>query len=269
MNNKYVKVLEIFEKNLRNKNYSDNTIILYISYVKKFLYTINKDAYNLTTKELLTYLLTYKYSSISQQNQIISSVKLYYKYILNKHDIHLNKIERPKKERHLPRIIDSDDLNNKLNNISNKKHQAILSLAFATGMRVSEVCNLKMKNIDSKRMLIFIENGKFKKDRYVPFSKNILQLLRIYWKEYKTKDYLFSGQNNQKYSTESCEKIYKKYIDNNSSFHSLRHSYATFLLENGTDIRIIQKLLGHSNIKTTEIYTHVSIKNLNKINLPL
>lgn len=205
MNNKYVKVLEIFEKNLRNKNYSDNTIILYISYVKKFLYTINKDAYNLTTKELLTYLLTYKYSSISQQNQIISSVKLYYKYILNKHDIHLNKIERPKKERHLPRIIDSDDLNNKLNNISNKKHQAILSLAFATGMRVSEVCNLKMKNIDSKRMLIFIENGKFKKDRYVPFSKNILQLLRIYWKEYKTKE---------KYSTKSCEKIFYKLKNN-------------------------------------------------------
>lgn len=263
------KIVEIYKKNLIVKNYSKNTIDTYVGYVDKFLNDMNKNPYHLTTKELLYYLLNYKYTSISQQNQIISSIKLFYKYILDKRDIHLDKIERPKKERHLPRIIDTNELIKKINNISNIKHQAILSLAFATGMRVSEVCNLKIKNIDSKRMLIFIENSKFKKDRYVPFSKNILQLLRIYWKEFKTKEYLFSGQNNPTYSTESCEKIYKKYIDSSSSFHSLRHSYATFLLENGTDIRIIQKLLGHSNIKTTEIYTHVSIKNLNKINLPL
>jgi len=269
MSIKYSSVLEIYKKNLRTKNYAKNTIKTYVCYVEKFLIQINKDAYNLTTKELIEYLLNYNYTSISQQNQIISSIKLFYKYILDKRDIHLDKIERPRKEKSLPRIIDSEVIINKLNKIKNTKHKTILSLAYATGMRVSEVCNLQIKNIDSKRMLILIKKGKFNKDRYVPFSENILNLLREYWIKYRTKEYLFEGQFKPMYSTESCEKIYKRFIDKTSSFHSLRHSYATYLLESGVEIRVIQKLLGHNSIKTTEIYTHVSINLLNKINSPL
>jgi site-specific recombinase XerD len=118
-------------------------------------------------------------------------------------------------------------------------------------------------------MLINIKNAKGKKDRIVPLSKNVLILLREYWKEYKPKEYLFNGQSGGKYSIQSCQKIYKKYIDNKTSIHTLRHSSFTNLLENGTDLRIIQKIAGHSSSKTTEIYTHVSTKLLNKVNLPI
>ena len=136
-------------------------------------------------------------------------------------------------------------------------------------MRVSEIINLKLTNIDSKRMIIHIENAKGKKDRIVPLSKQILNLLRIYFKNYKPKEYLFNGQNKLKYSTTSCNQIVKKYLGQNYHFHMLRHSCFTSLVENGTDIRIIQKLAGHNSIKTTEIYTHISTKILSSINLPI
>ena len=116
-------------------------------------------------------------------------------------------------------------------------------------------------------MLIHIKNGKGRKDRIVPLSLKVLELLRKYYKKYKPKQFLFNGQNSEHYSIGSCQKIYKKYIDNKTSIHILRHSCATALLENGTDVRIIQKILGHSNVKTTEIYTHVSNKILSNVKL--
>jgi site-specific recombinase XerD len=118
-------------------------------------------------------------------------------------------------------------------------------------------------------MIINIKNGKGKKDRIVPLSPNILELLRNYFKEYKPKEYLFNGQNSLKYSSTSCNQIVKKYLGNKYHFHLLRHSCFTSLLECGTDLRIIQNLAGHSSSKTTEIYTHVSTNLLNKINLPI
>ena len=129
--------------------------------------------------------------------------------------------------------------------------------------------NLKIEDIDSKRMLIHIKNAKGRKDRLVPLSKNVLELLREYWKEYKPKIYLFNGQSSDQYSIQSCQKIYKKYIDESSSIHTLRHSSFTNLLENGTDLIIIQKIAGHSSSKTTELYTHVSNGLLSKIKLPI
>ena len=136
-------------------------------------------------------------------------------------------------------------------------------------MRVSEVLNLKISDIDSKRMIISIVNGKGKKDRIVPLSKKILELLRKYWLEYKPNTYLFNGQSSLKYTKSSCNAIVKKYIGEEFHFHLLRHSCATTLLESGVDLRIIQKLLGHSSVKTTEIYTHVSIGLLSGIELPI
>ena len=118
-------------------------------------------------------------------------------------------------------------------------------------------------------MIIHIKNAKGRKDRIVPLSQNVLDTLRLYFKEYKPQVYLFNGNNHNQYSIQSCQKLYKKYIDNQSSIHTLRHSCFTNLLENGTDIRIIQKLAGHSNIKTTEIYTHVSNKILSNLKLPI
>jgi integrase/recombinase XerD len=265
-----MKILKIFEEKLRYKKYSGKTIRLYVSYLRSFLEKEKiKDPHQITTQQIILFLEKYPYSSTSQQNQYIGTLKLFAKYILNKKDIHLTKIERPKSEKKLPRVIDGDTIKVQLNKIKNLKHKAILTLTYSVGLRVSEIVNLKIEDIDSKRMLIYIRNAKGRKDRIVPLSQKVLELLRTYFKEYKPKEYLFNGQNSNQYSIGSCQKIYKKYIDNYSSIHTLRHSSFTNLLENGTDLRIIQKIAGHSSSKTTEIYTHVSNQILNKVNLPI
>jgi integrase/recombinase XerD len=265
-----MKILKIFEEKLRYKNYSDKTIKVYLSYLSIFLKEEGiKDPYQITTNRIKYFLENKIYSSISQQNQYIGCLKLFAKYVLNKKDIHLSKIERPRSEKKLPQVIDCDYIKYKLSKIENLKHRTILTLAYSVGLRVSEIVNLKIEDIDSKRMIIYIKNAKGKKDRIVPLSKNVLTLLREYFKEYRPKEYLFNGKSCNKYSIQSCQKIYKKHIDSESSIHTLRHSSFTNLLENGTDLRIIQKLAGHSSSKTTEIYTHVSNKLLSKVNLPI
>lgn len=266
-----MKILEIFENKLRYKNYSFNTIKVY----KQTLYqyfkeTGCKDPYQISTKEIINYLETKSFSSIAQQNQFIGCLKLFARFILDKKDIHLNKIERPKSERKIPRIIEKDFLIEKLSNIKNIKHKAILTLAYSTGMRVSEICNLKIEDIDSKRMLIYVKNGKGRKDRIVPLTQTVLILLREHYKLEKPITYIFNGQNKgNKYTPKSCNEIVKKYIGQNYHFHLLRHSNATALLEAGTDLRYIQSHLGHSSSKTTEIYTHVSTTKIQNLKVPI
>jgi integrase/recombinase XerD len=265
-----MKILKIFEEKLRYKNYSERSITLYVSYLSFFLKEERiKDPYQITTNRIVSFLENKSYTSISQQNQYIGCLKLFAKYILNKKDIHLSKIERPKSEKKLPQVIDGNHIKEQLSKITNLKHKTILTLTYSVGLRVSEVVNLRIEDIDSKRMIIHIKNAKGKKDRIVPLSQRVLDLLRDYWKEYKPKEYLFNGQSGGKYSIGSCQKIYKKYIDESSSIHTLRHSSFTNLLESGTDLRIIQKIAGHSSSKTTEIYTHVSNQLLSKVNLPI
>lgn len=265
-----MEVLNVFEKRLRLRNYSERTIKTYSFYSRQFLINLNvKDAYQLTTKELISYLESYKYTSISQQNQVINALKLFYKHILNRSEIHLSKIERPRRERHLPQVIDRDLIISRIDKIVNLKHKAILQLTYSVGLRVSEVVNMKLADIDSKRMIIHIKNSKGRKDRIVPLSPVVLETLRSYFKEYRPIEYLFNGQFDLKYSIHSCQLIFKKYIDPKSHFHVLRHSSATALLENGTDLRIIQKILGHSSVKTTEIYTHVSTQLLSRVSLAI
>jgi site-specific recombinase XerD len=265
-----MKILKIFEEKLRYKNYSKKTISLYVSYLSFFLKEEGiKDPYQITTNKIVNFLENKSYTSISQQNQYIGCLKLFAKYILNKKDIHLSKIERPKSEKKLPRVIDGDHIKSQLSKIENSKHRTILTLTYSVGLRVSEIVNLKIEDIDSKRMIIHIKNAKGRKDRIVPLSQTVLELLREYYKEYKPTNWLFNGSNSNQYSIQSCQKIYKKYIDEKSSIHTLRHSSFTNLLENGTDLRIIQKLAGHSSSKTTEIYTHVSNQLLSKVNLSI
>lgn len=265
-----MKILEIFSEKLRYKNYSPRTIGVYESYLSSFLKFNNiKDPYQVTTKQIVSFLDSYNFTSISQQNQYIGCLKLFAKYVLNKKDVHLFKIERPRNEKKLPKVIDGEFIKQKLSKIENLKHRTILTLTYSVGLRVSEVVNLEIEDIDSKRMLIRIKNAKGKKDRIVPLSQTVLELLREYYKQFKPQMYLFNGQNSTQYSIGSCQKIYKKYIDQNSSIHTLRHSSFTNLLESGCDLRVIQKIAGHSSSKTTEIYTHVSNQMLNKVNLPI
>jgi len=195
-------------------------------------------------------------------------LRLFYKTIIHQPN-KFKFIPYPKKEKSLPRVIDKDFLISQIQKIENVKHKAIIMLAFSAGLRVSEVCNLLISDIDSKQKLIFIRQAKGKKDRFVPLSDNVLQTLREYYKKYHPKEYLFNGQFGGKYTPRSCNQIVKKYISKDCHFHLLRHSNATALLESGTDLRIIQSLLGHNSVKTTQIYTHVSVQSIRNINTPI
>jgi len=199
----------------------------------------------------------------------ISALKLFYSKTI-KQPFKFKYIEYPKSEKKLPKIIEKQYILNQIAKIENKKHKAIIALAYSTGMRVSEVCNLEQTDIDSKRMIITIKCSKGRKDRIVALSPKILELLREYHREFRPIKYVFNGQNkNEKYTATSCNAIVKKYLGKEYHFHLLRHSNATALLEAGTDLRIIQKHLGHSNSKTTEIYTHVSTAILQNMSLPI
>ena len=265
-----MKVLEIFENKLRYKNYSKNTIKVYKQTLHQyFKETECKDPYRISTKEIVNYLESKSFTSVAQQNQFIGCLKLFARYILNKKDIHLDKIERPRKERKLPKVIDKEFLLDRISKIENLKHKSIISLAYSTGMRVSEVCNLKIEDVDSKRMLIHIRNSKGNKDRFVPLSSTILSLLREYFKVFKPIEFLFNGQFSLQYSHRSCNEIVKKYLGSEFHFHLIRHSHATALLESGTDLRYIQEQLGHSSSKVTEVYTHVSTTHKHRLPLPI
>ena len=263
------KYVELYSEDLKLKNYSENTIANYSSQVKLFLEYFNKVATKpseISEKQIKEWLMLA--NSINGRKHRISAVKLFYKYT-GKQPLKFKHIEYPRSEKKLPKIIEKDFLLDKISKIENKKHKAIIALAYSTGMRVSEVCNLKISDIDSKRMVISIRQSKGRKDRVVALSEKILEILRAYFLEYKPKEYLFNGQFDLRYSATSCNKIVKKYLGKEYHFHLLRHSNATALLEAGTDLRIIQKHLGHASSKTTEIYTHVSTASLRMMPLPI
>jgi site-specific recombinase XerD len=263
------KIIKICEQKFIYLNYSPKTKDNYLSHIKRFLESLgDKQIIHCNSSDFQTYLDNYNFTSVSQQNQVINSIRFLYKKVLDKKYDKVS-FKRPRTEKKLPRVIDGEFIKTQLFKITNLKHKAILSLTYSVGLRVSEITNLKIEDIDSKRMLIHIKNAKGKKDRIVPLSRLVLDILRNYYREYKPKEYLFNGQNSLQYSVGSCQKIYKKYIDSKSSIHTLRHSSFTNLLESGTDLRIIQKIAGHSSSKTTEIYTHVSNKMLNKVKLPI
>jgi site-specific recombinase XerD len=263
------KYTEAFRKDLELKNYSKNTIENYVSQVFIFLKQMSSkftEPAKVNETSIKNWLMESK--SINGRKHRLSALKLFYKMTVNQ-PMKFRHIEYPRSEKKLPRVIDKDFLLQKINLISNLKHKSIIMLAFSTGMRVSEVCNLLISDIDSKRMIITIRQSKGRKDRIVPLSDKVLETLRAYFLEYKPKQYLFNGQFELRYSERSCNQIVKKYIGPEYHFHLLRHSSFTALLESGTDLRIIQKLAGHSNVKTTEIYTHVSTNLLSKIQLPV
>jgi len=249
------KFVEMYRKDLQFKNYSENTIKNYVCQVEIFLkYYENKftEPLKINEKAIKDWLIQFK--TRNAMCHAISALKLFYKITI-KQPMKFKYIEYPRSEKKLPQIIEKQFLLNRISNIENKKHKAIIALAYSTGMRVSEVCNLKIANIDSKRMIITIHQSKGRKDRIVALSEKILEILRIYFAEYKPKDYLFNGQGDMlQYSSTSCNAIVKQYLGKEYHFHLLRHSNATALLEAGTDLRIIQKHLGHSSSKTTEIF---------------
>jgi len=218
MKTKHDEVLKIVRSKLKYFNYSDRTITGYSHYIEKFLIKVNKYPQHLVSSDFQSYLNEYTFTSISQQNQIINAIKFLYERVLNKK---YNKVcfKRPRGERKLPQVIDKEFLLGKISKIENIKHRAIISLAFSVGLRVSEVINLKIENIDSKRGLIHIIQGKGRKDRDVPLSPLILELLRDYYKQYRPDTYLFNGQDSLQYTTSSCNKLVKNYLGDEYHFH--------------------------------------------------
>ena len=188
--------------------------------------------------------------------------------------IEIDKIHRPKRAKVLPNVLSKEEIKLILNAHSNIKHKTMLSLIYSCGLRRSELINLKIADIDSNRNIVIIRQAKGKKDRIAPLSPKILEMLREYYVAYKPSIWLFEGQNgNEQYSDQSLQSVLKQAlvkvkITKPVSLHWLRHSYATHLLESGTDLRYIQELLGHNSSKTTEIYTHVSTKSIQQIKSP-
>ncbi|MBI4653963.1 MAG: tyrosine-type recombinase/integrase [Nitrospirae bacterium] len=203
----------------------------------------------------------------------VNALKFYYGTMLKKRFLY--EIKRPRKDKKLPVVLSKEEVAKILNAVDNIKHKAILMIAYSSGLRVSEVVKLKAEDIDSKRMLIHVKGAKGRKDRYTLLSETVLETLRAYWRKYRPQKWLFEGAREGRYlSTRTADKIFvnaceKAGIKKEVSFHTLRHSFATHLLEGGKDLRYIQELLGHTHSKTTEIYTHVSTKSLGKIVSPI
>lgn len=263
-----MEIYRIAEQKMKYFNYSPRTIEVYLHYIQKFIELTNKYPERITSSDFQKYLLNYKFTSVSQQNQIINAIKFLYEKVLNRKYDKID-FQRPRSVKKLPQVIDKVFILTQIDKIENIKHKAIITLAYSVGLRVSEVINLKLADIDSARMLITIRQAKGRKDRLVPLSENVLVLLRKYYRQYHPKEYLFNGQFDLKYSATSCNQLVKNYLGAKYHFHLLRHSCFTSLLEHGTDLRIIQKIAGHSSSKTTEIYTHVSSQLLSKVALPI
>lgn len=262
---------------LQQKRYSESTIKTYTSYFRQFQdYFSNHDLKQISKDQINSYILELindRNISPSQQNQRINAIKFYYEKVLGRTKEFFH-VERPRKERKLPTVLSKEEVHLLLNQTNNLKHRCILTTIYSAGLRRSELIQLKSEDIDSKRKLIKIRGAKGKKDRYTILSNTLIELLREYYRAYSPKEWLFEGQNGGKYSATSIEKIFKaavkragikKYV----TPHSLRHSFATHLLEQGTNLRYIQEILGHENPKTTQIYTHVATHELGNIKNPL
>lgn len=204
---------------------------------------------------------------------MVNAIKLFFRTVQNK-TIDVDLIHRPKRSKLLPNVLSKDEVKAILDAPTNVKHKTMLSLIYACGLRRSELLNLKPEHINSKRNVLIIKQSKGKKDRITPISDKLIGLLRDYYKTYKPEVWLFEGQNKgERYSEKSLQSVLKQALEKCKTtkpvtLHWLRHSYATHLLESGTDLRYIQELLGHNSSKTTEIYTHVSTKSLQNIKSP-
>ena len=187
----------------------------------------------------------------------------------------LYEIKRPRKDKKLPVVVSKEEVAKIISSVDNIKHKALLMLVYSTGLRVGEIVRLRSEDIDGKRMLIHVKGAKGRKDRYTLLSESALKTLREYWRQYKPKMWLSPGSDKERHITiRTAQRVFdmacnRAGIKKEVTIHSLRHSFATHLLENGIDLRYVQELLGHKSSKTTEIYTHVSNKDFMKIRNPL
>ena len=269
--------MERFGQWMEHKRYSASTVETYAQAIAVFLRFISPktsaEAINEDMQRFVNHYMIPRGLSFSYQNQAINAAKLFFR-LIHGSAIITEQLERPRREHKLPNVLSKEEIKAILGASQNQKHRAMLSLIYACGLRRGELLNLKPANIDSKRHLLLILNAKGKKDRVVPISDKVIEMLRAYFTIYRPKVWLFEGQYaGEQYSETSVQEVLKYSVKKVGikkpvTLHWLRHSYATHLLEAGTDLRYIQELLGHKSSKTTEIYTHVSEKSLQKISSP-
>ncbi|CAN5221604.1 hypothetical protein BH23BAC2_BH23BAC2_21280 [soil metagenome] len=272
----YRRCPESYLLKLELKRYANNTVKTYVSCFEAFLnHYRHIEPEHINENDIRAYLqkLIQEGSSNSYINQAINAIKFYYEVVMEMPNRFYG-MERPRTEEKLPQVLAKEEVLAIIEKTNNIKHRCIVSLLYSAGLRRGEVLNLKPEDIDSKRMLIKVCSGKGNKDRYTILSEKLLPELRKYFLEWRPRTHLFEGPKGNRYSPESVVRIVKNAagkagIKKRVTPHMLRHSFATHLLENGTDIRYIQVLLGHKSTRTTEIYTHVATNIFFKIKNPL
>jgi site-specific recombinase XerD len=266
---------EKLKAELHSRKYSPKTISSYIHLNRAFCRVLKKSAEQITDwdfKKYLCYLDNVKLMSSSTMNLTISALRFFYNNVMKKN---IGREQyRPRHDRHLPGVLSRREIEKLLEAEQNPKHRLLLMLAYSSGLRVSEVIALKKEHIDFDRKTLFVSRSKGRKDRITLLSDRAAAFLKEYFRCFDIKSWIFPGQDNGHLRIRTAQNIFEKAavnanIQKKLSIHSLRHTFATHLLESGTDIRYIQSLLGHANLKTTERYTHIARRNILKIKSPL
>jgi site-specific recombinase XerD len=271
-------LFDVLAQEMRLRNYSPKTIKAYKSCIRGFVRFISprhpRELQDEDIRAYLVHLIDEKKSSSATVHQVIDAIRFLYVELYHR-SFAVGTLPRPRRQKRLPVILSHGEVRSIIEAADNPKHRLLLMLTYSAGLRLGEVLRLRPEDIDSNRNCIHIKFGKGMKDRYTVLSPTLLLELREYWKAYHPKKYVFEGQEPGKpYSPSSFQKVFthaaeKAGIRKPVTVHSLRHAFATHLLEQGTDLRYIQSLLGHSSSKTTEIYTHVSQQHIGQIPSPL
>ena len=265
METKNTKLIADFKNYMMLRHLSQSTIDTYTGHIVAFLnYHHQEEAYRINKDAIIAYLLRYK--NASSYNQIRASLQNFYAEIIGQQQ-KIDKLPTAKREQKLPDIVSRNTIKTGLDKIQNLKHKCMVKLLYGCGFRVSDVKNMQASWIKRDEMVIVIKQGKGKKDRQVMLNADLLIDFENYFKQYKPKLYFFEGQFGGQYSDRSIQQIVKHYFGTHP--HALRHSFATHLMEAGTNLRLIQEMLGHSNSKTTERYTHVCRANISAVASPL